>query len=204
MNKWKELLRKCFFLTAALFVFVFVLLLVTFPQTDRPSPKPARNLQWVSNSSCPLHTSGQTITPLKNTKHLLVSAYMDQRVEDFDVRIISIFKRDSSRPLHCLFCCTGHLASTITPAKIKEHAHFFFPFAAADILCQLPQNCKATHVSLLTDAASAKTAEQIWLPIRNQRTNGKEEKKINFTVCISTLFEFNNALQYAQALEMYR
>ncbi|XP_034530711.1 uncharacterized protein LOC117806116 isoform X2 [Notolabrus celidotus] len=45
-----------------------------------------------------------------------------------------------------------------------------------------------------------------WLPIRNQKTAGKEKKKIqfDFTVCISNLFESNNVLQYAQTLEMYR
>lgn len=47
---------------------------------------------------------------------------------------------------------------------------------------------------------------QIWLPIRNQKTSRKEDKKMqfDFTVCISNLFEFNNTLQYAQTLEMYR
>ncbi|XP_040916793.1 glycosyltransferase family 92 protein F13G3.3-like isoform X1 [Toxotes jaculatrix] len=75
-----------------------------------------------------------------------------------------------------------------------------------DVMCQIPQNCNATHVTLLTQPESVKVSEQTWLPIRNKKNNGKEEKRLqfDFTVCISNLFEFNNALQYAQTLEMYR
>ncbi|XP_070776832.1 beta-1,4-galactosyltransferase galt-1-like [Enoplosus armatus] len=175
-----------------------------FPGTYRAIPSPIRNLRRVPNS-CPLQISDQTITPLNNTKHLLVSAYMDQRVKGFDIRIIGIFRRDSVQPLHCLFCCAGQLSNTTTPANIKEHSdNFGFPFATTDVMCQIPQNCRATHVSLQTQPDSVKVSAQMWLPIRNRKTSGKEEKKIDFTVCISNLFEFNNALQYAQTLEMYR
>ncbi|XP_030574987.1 uncharacterized protein LOC115772731 [Archocentrus centrarchus] len=46
-----------------------------------------------------------------------------------------------------------------------------------------------------------------WLPIRNQKTDEREQVKIQFdlTVCISNLFgNYNNVLQFAQTLEMYR
>ncbi|CAB1454508.1 unnamed protein product [Pleuronectes platessa] len=115
----------------------------------------------------------ETITPLNDTKHLLVSAFMDQRVKGFDIRIIAIFRRDSIKPLHCHFCCEG-FSSITTPAKIPE---------------------------------SEIASKQIWLPIRNRKTNMDEKEKLqfNFTVCISNLFgDYNNVLQFAQALEMYR
>ncbi|XP_070834680.1 beta-1,4-galactosyltransferase galt-1-like [Chaetodon trifascialis] len=204
MDEWKKLRRKFIFLSIGIFILLVVI--VTFPAKYRTIPKPIRNLRQVSKS-CPQQITYQTITPLKNTKHLLVSAYMDQRVKDFDVRIISIFRRDSIQPLHCLFCCAGQLSHATTQAKIKELAdNFGFPFATTNVMCQIPQNCSATHVSLLTQPDSVKAPAQIWLPIRNQKTSEKEEKKMqfDFTVCISNLFEFNNALQYAQTLEMYR
>ncbi len=204
MDTWKKLRRKFVFLSIGILIVMVVV--VTFSGTHKTIPKPIRNLHQVANS-CPHHIADQTITPLENTKHLLVSAYIDQRVKDFDVRIISIFRRDSIQPLYCLFCCAGQLSNTTTQAHIKENSdNFGFPFATTNVLCQIPQNCSATHVSLLTQPDSVKGTAQTWLPLRNQRSGGKKEEKTQFdlTVCISNLFEFNNALQYAQTLEMYR
>ncbi|XP_061599254.1 uncharacterized protein LOC133462127 [Cololabis saira] len=153
-------------------------------------------------SSCPILISDQTITPLNNTKHLLVSAYMDQRKKEFDIRIIGIFKRDSIQPLHCLFCCVSSLSET-TPATVLPHSdHFGFPFGATDVVCRIPPKCDdATHVTLVTEAKVEERLDHIWLPIRNR----KEERRFNFTVCISSLFgNYSNVLQYAQTLEMYR
>ncbi|XP_034432941.1 glycosyltransferase family 92 protein F13G3.3-like [Hippoglossus hippoglossus] len=55
----------------------------------------------------------KTITPLKDTKHLLVSAFMDQRVQGFDIRIIGLFRIDSIQPLHCRFCCAARRRRSI-------------------------------------------------------------------------------------------
>uniref|UniRef100_A0A3P9LS60 Glycosyltransferase family 92 protein n=1 Tax=Oryzias latipes TaxID=8090 RepID=A0A3P9LS60_ORYLA len=147
----------------------------------------------------------QSITPLKHTKHLLVSAYMDQRSGGFDLRIIGIFKRDSVDALYCSFCCAG-LVSETTPSIILPHSdHFGFPYGTMDVLCQIPDNCDATHVTFLTAPSTATRSEQLWMPIRNKKTSNKEENKLDFTVCISTLFgNYNNVLQFAQTLEMYR
>ncbi|XP_034432942.1 uncharacterized protein LOC117756506 [Hippoglossus hippoglossus] len=94
-----------------------------------------------------------TITPLKDTKHLLVSAFMDQRVQGFDIRIIGLFRIDSIQPLHCRFCC----ADLASDKKQKD------------------QHGRGGRVA------------------------------VNFTVCISSLFaDYNNVLQFAQTLEMYR
>ncbi|XP_072221729.1 beta-1,4-galactosyltransferase galt-1-like [Leuresthes tenuis] len=167
---------------------------------NKPIPKPLR-----APAPCPLLISEETITPLKNTAHLLVSAFMDQRVKGFDVRIIGIFKRDSIQPLHCLFCCSDQLSKT-TPARILTHSdHFGFPYCTTDVLCQIPQSCNATHVTLLTQPTTERPFNQSWLPIRDEKTNEKKERRFDFTVCISSLYgNYNNVLQYTQALEMYR
>ncbi|XP_054469188.1 uncharacterized protein LOC129102981 isoform X2 [Anoplopoma fimbria] len=201
MAKPKEIRGKIFFLSIVTLIFILCIAVRT-PRTYRAIPEPRG-----APNTCPLQISGRTITPLNNTKHLLVSAYMDQRVEGLDLRIIGIFKRDSIQPLHCVFCCAGHLSST-TPGTILQHLdNFGFPYVTTDVMCQIPQNCNATHVSLLTQPGRVSVFNQTWLPIRNQKTKGKKEEKLqfNFTVCISNLFgDYNNVLQFAQTLEMYR
>lgn len=168
--------------------------LLRFKTDKAPVPKPRRVLQ-----KCPLSVSTATITPLD--KHLLVSAYMDQRVKGFDLRVIAIFKRDSPQVFYCRFCCGGHMSAT-TETTVSQHSdNFGFPYVTTDVMCAVPKACSATHVSLVTGAHNETTSPPTWLPIRNVRT----EERFNFTVCISTLFgRYNNVLQFAQSLEMYR
>ncbi|KAG8013249.1 Beta-1 [Nibea albiflora] len=189
-------------------IFMFLISILLFYISEKIStlqrfiPVPS----WAPNT-CPVEISEQTITPLSDTKDFLVSAYMDQRVNGFDIRIIGIFEKDSVQPLHCLFCCAGQSSRT-TPATIRHHPQSFgFPFTPADVMCQIPQNCNPTHVSVLTKQDKNLVLNRTWLPIRNLKTKGSEEKKLqfNFTVCISNLFgDYNNVLQFAQTLEMYR
>ncbi|XP_017272535.1 uncharacterized protein LOC108236413 [Kryptolebias marmoratus] len=193
-----------FKLTLLIFTFTTLALIFIFnvgsPETDRSIPTP-RGPPPV----CPSTISDQAITPLKNTKHFLVSAFMDQRRNGFDIRIIGMFRRDSIQPLHCLFCCAGRLGET-TPTTVLVHSdHFGFPFGPTDVMCRIPQDCDPTHVTLLTQPRADNKSNYTWIPIRNKKTSGKHEEKMNFTVCISSLFgDYNNVLQFAQTLEMYR
>lgn len=193
-SKWKFL-----FLVIAAFILILFLTVRT-PTTHRSIPKPRG-----PSDACPLRISGESITPLDDTKHLLVSAYMDQRVKGFDVRIIGMFKRDSIQPLYCLFCCAG-LLSTTTPATISQHSdNFGFPFVTTDVMCPIPENCDATHVSLLTKPDTMGVFNRPWLPVRNKKAKEENKLPFDFTVCVSNLFgDYNNVLQYAQTLEMYR
>ncbi|XP_037602416.1 uncharacterized protein LOC119474467 [Sebastes umbrosus] len=195
MDKAKDSKGKFFLLFMVTIIFIFFITVRIPRMTYGAIPKPRE-----APKTCPFQISERTITPLNNTKHLLVSAYMDQRVKGFDIRIIGIFKRDSIQPLYCLFCCAGHLSSTTPPTTILQHSdNFGFPFVTTDVMCQIPQNCNATHVSLLTQPGRENVFNQMWLPIRNQKTKGKEEKKFqfDFTVCVSNLFgEYNNVLQF--------
>ncbi|XP_023807610.1 uncharacterized protein LOC111946856 [Oryzias latipes] len=171
------------------------------PKTNWVIPKPKRVSQPVEPSFL---ASQQSITPLTNTKHFLVSAFMDQRVKGFDARIIGIFRRDSIHPLHCIFFCAGFLSETTSASVLVHSDHFGFPFGATDVLCSKPENCNATHVTLLTKQNPVNISDQLWLPIRNRKTHNKETR-MNFTVCISTLFgDYNNVLQFTQSLEMYK
>ncbi|XP_026195953.1 beta-1,4-galactosyltransferase galt-1-like [Anabas testudineus] len=199
MDKSRHLRVVYIFLFIATLIFIFNISVRT-PRKSIPPPRGALD-------TCPFQISDQSITPLENTKHFLVSAYMDQRVRGYDIRIISIFRRDSIQTLYCLFCCAGHLSNT-TPATVSVHSdHFGFPFSATDVMCQIPPNCEATHVTLLTQPDGVEVSNQRWLPLKNKKTSREEEKtfQFDFTVCISTLYgEYNNVLQFAQTLEMYR
>ncbi|KAM6968572.1 uncharacterized protein LKV04_017422 [Tautogolabrus adspersus] len=201
MDNAKKLKKKLFLLFLSTILFI-LFVLWTIPVEYNYLPR----LQGPPKG-CPVWTAEHTITPLNNTDHLLVSAFMDQRVKGFDLRIISIFKKNSIKPLYCLFCCAGQLSNTI-PANILPHAEYFgYPFVTTDVRCPIPQNCTATHVTLQTKPERVTVVDQLWLPIRNKKTKGNEEEKLqfNFTVCISNLFGgINNVLQFAQALEMYR
>ncbi|XP_068455803.1 beta-1,4-galactosyltransferase galt-1-like [Clinocottus analis] len=200
MDKPKRIKGKFFFLFIVTLVFILCIAART-RRTYGSVPRPQ-----LAPDACPSRISERTITPLGDTKHFLVSAYMDQREAGFDVRIIGIFKIDSIRPLSCAFCCAGRLSST-APGTILQHPdRFGFPYVTTDVMCRIPPKCSATHVRLLTEPGKGNQSNQTWLPIRNQKTKSKEDKfQFNFTVCVSNLFgDYNNVLQFAQTLEMYR
>lgn len=184
------------------FIIVFIILFILtlrIPYVNKSIPKPHG-----PPPACPTSISEATITPLRNTKHLLVSAFMDQRVAGFDIRIIGIFRRDSIGPLFCLFCCKGRLSATTATTVLPHSDNFGFPYVTTDVMCPIPKDCDATHVTLVTEEKIAEALNEIWLPIRNLKTKMKM-LKYNFTVCVSNLFGgYNNVLQFAQSLEMYR
>ncbi|RVE57361.1 hypothetical protein OJAV_G00215470 [Oryzias javanicus] len=194
-------MRKC--RTGILLFMVIYFIIAIFntipPNTKMVIPKPKRFSQPI----LPFLTSQESITPLINTKHFLVSAFMDQRRKDFDIRIIGIFKRNSIQPLYCFFYC-GEFFNETTSASVQLHfAHFNYPYGPADVLCRMPENCSATHVTLLTQPSPDNISDHLWLPIRNKKN--PNEERLNFTVCISTLYgDYNNVLQFAQTLEVYK
>ncbi|XP_076013797.1 beta-1,4-galactosyltransferase galt-1-like [Genypterus blacodes] len=200
MDKWRELRGKFFFLLLLTILVLVLVISVKPPSIHGFFPNPHRSINRHL-----VKISEDSITPLHQTKHMLVSAYMDQRRKSWDVRIIGIFRRDSIQPLHCLFYCEDHVSNTFTPANILQHSdNFGFPYTTTDVLCEIPKKCRATHVTLVPNKEAVK---HTFLPIRNQKTNGDEAQHFdfNFTVCISSLFgDYNNVLQVAQTLEMYR
>lgn len=211
MDKWKKYKGKFIFLLLAGFVFIVTFFIKspsaykTIPNLQTPTQD---QTQHQAPSVCPLRTPGQTIIHLNNTKHLLVSAYMDQRVKHGDVRIIGIFRRDSIQPLLCVFCCNNQLYNSMSPAGILQHSdNFGFPFATTDVMCEMPQDCRDPSVTLLPHSNNMTPFSQTFLPVQNQESGGKGVNKFqfSFTVCISSLFgNYNNVLQLTQTLEMYR
>ncbi|XP_055361849.1 glycosyltransferase family 92 protein F13G3.3-like isoform X2 [Betta splendens] len=110
-----------------------------------------------------------------------------------------------SRPCFWLHGQEKELKGDISsPLHYHLHLHLHLPHQY--VMCQIPQSCDATHVTLLTQPDHVKDLKQKWLPIRNKVALKKEnEFEFDFTVCVSTLFGgYNNVLQFAQTLEMYR
>ncbi|XP_028646890.1 LOW QUALITY PROTEIN: uncharacterized protein LOC114642072 [Erpetoichthys calabaricus] len=144
----------------------------------------------------------ETISPIKGTRHLQVSAYLDERKGKGTVRIITMFYRPGPHDLQCIFNCNNGVLFT-SPAQVEQHSdNFGFPFVTADVFCETSYRCKATHVGLQTQG-SVQNNDSL-MPIQNlqQRNNGFER---DLTVCISNLFgDYNNVLQFIQTMEVYK
>ena len=186
-------MTRCFIL---LYGIIFMAILLNWPTND------------AARATC--HCSNQSITPLKGTKHLMVSAYIQQGngVKGLDLRMIAVIKKDAMVPLHCIFCCAGDIHVNSTPASLHGDMGWGFPFEAKFVTCRIPTACNnPTHVTLSINPDSREARQQSFLPIRNQGTGEMTAimPQFDLTVCISTLYgDYNNVLQFTQALEMYR
>ncbi|KAG7261725.1 hypothetical protein CRUP_036502 [Coryphaenoides rupestris] len=121
------------------------------------------------------------LVAVTGTNTLLLSAYLDLRNSWQEVRVISVVLRSEQAAYRCLLCCQGQLHITTGYAHVHED-HFGFDYGTADIFCSLPAGCPdPSHVA----------------PIRDDFAH-------NFTVCLSTMFNFSNVLQLVQSMEMLR
>ncbi|XP_035390970.1 uncharacterized protein LOC118242736 [Electrophorus electricus] len=143
-----------------------------------------------------------SITPIKHSKHLMVSAFIDHRINKA-IRVISIIRRDSLQPLYCIYCNNDDNCQT-AEAEVQIHSdHFGFPYAASDVLCDGAHTQDAAFVSISTSRNISAIYSEDLLPIKNTVT--RESFKFNFSVCISNLFgSYNNVLQFVQTMEMYK
>nr|XP_015222072.1 PREDICTED: uncharacterized protein LOC102694640 [Lepisosteus oculatus]XP_015222073.1 PREDICTED: uncharacterized protein LOC102694640 [Lepisosteus oculatus]XP_015222075.1 PREDICTED: uncharacterized protein LOC102694640 [Lepisosteus oculatus]XP_015222076.1 PREDICTED: uncharacterized protein LOC102694640 [Lepisosteus oculatus] len=150
---------------------------------------------------CPNYPLEETIYPIKDTNHFILSAYEDHREKRL-TRVIGIVHRHNLEPLSCIFCCEKS-SNFQTRALIDIHTdHFGFPFATTDLLCEENPECNASHVTI--EREERKRGGRLFLPIRNrEKTEG--DFPYEFTVCISNLFgDYNNALQFIQTMEVYK
>ncbi|KAF7695148.1 hypothetical protein HF521_006871 [Silurus meridionalis] len=165
--------------------------------------KPTSTISSFDTRNTP-KSSSNSITPIKNSSHFAVSAFIDHRINKA-IRVISIIKRNSIQPLYCRYFNNGQ-AVEFTKAEIEIHSdHFQYPFGASDVLCQGKNTDNVTHVTISAEAADemSDVNNLHLLPVKNRVIN--ESFKYNFTVCISNLFgNYNNVLQFVQTMEMYK
>uniref|UniRef100_A0A668SA87 Glycosyltransferase family 92 protein n=1 Tax=Oreochromis aureus TaxID=47969 RepID=A0A668SA87_OREAU len=122
---------------------------------------------------------------------LLLASFLCQ------VRVIAVVLRRENVAYRCLFRCQEKQLLSNGSASIHRD-HFGFAYGTADIMCPLPSGCE-TPSSIAVTSAAANTTE--FLEVKNQQEK-TESFPYNFTVCISTMFDFTNVLQLVQSLEM--
>ncbi|CAB1327589.1 unnamed protein product [Coregonus sp. 'balchen'] len=173
--------------------------LVTF----RSNSTEVRCLPPPDLSTCPLHTANETVTPVKGSMHLMVSAYQDHR-KGGATRIVAMVNRDRPMSLYCVLCCSGHAPQVVPAAVVTHSVHYGYPYVAADILCREGLGCNATHVTLSTSLYSQDALNRPFLSIQN-RERREEDFPFYLTVCMSSMFgDYNNVQQFVQTMEFYK
>ncbi|XP_029923323.1 uncharacterized protein LOC115370440 [Myripristis murdjan] len=145
------------------------------------------------------------LLPVHGTHTLLLSAYLEHRTENQEVRVIAVVLRSEAAAYRCHLCCEGHNISTslhISEGHVNIHRdHFDFQYGTADIMCPVPSGCKTPSDVTVTSAAEDPDVDPpVFLAVLNQRTS--DSFPHSFTVCISTMFDFTNVLQLVQSMEM--
>uniref|UniRef100_H3A4W8 Glycosyltransferase family 92 protein n=1 Tax=Latimeria chalumnae TaxID=7897 RepID=H3A4W8_LATCH len=161
--------------------------------------------KWIFQENlngCNVTFQTQTITSL-NKKTFIISAYFDNRERKI-TRFIAIIDRKGYGNLYCRYCCKQNDVSYTIDFGVEVYVHsdhFGFPYATADLICKIPQNCTKNFVKVYGLESKGKNLLLPAFKIHNSDLQFKYE----FSVCISTLFgNYNNVLQFIQAIEMYR
>ncbi|KAK0152391.1 hypothetical protein N1851_006094 [Merluccius polli] len=183
---------------------VFTMLYTVHRQLpDRPTltPPPYRPPPCL----CPQADPGREKVPLvdvKGTHTLLISAYLDLRKTIREVRIIAVALRSEQAAYRCHLCCQGQRHNTIGNAYVHKD-HFEFDYGTMDIFCLLPAECPdPSHVAVSVVEAPAEK-ELRYLEVQN-REPISDDFPHDFTVCISTMFDFSNVLQVLYGLHFLR
>uniref|UniRef100_A0A8C4EPR9 Glycosyltransferase family 92 protein n=1 Tax=Dicentrarchus labrax TaxID=13489 RepID=A0A8C4EPR9_DICLA len=119
---------------------------------------------------------GQKVA-VNKTKTLLMSAYQEHRTGRKEVRVIAVVLRSETVAYRCLLCCHDQL-------YISEG-------------CETPSYITVTSAA----ADSEDKPDKEFLKVNNQKAIS-DSFPYNFTVCLSTMFDFTNVLQLVQGLEM--
>ncbi|KAM4627704.1 uncharacterized protein ACJ7VT_002659 [Polymixia lowei] len=190
--------------------------------------RPARTVQFwsqyyrpTSPAQIPLRTSPPTgigpglpgphgqkvpLVAVNGTHTLLVSAYLEHRTGRREVRVIAVVLRSEGIAYRCLLRCQGQRHISAGDASFHWD-HFDFAYGTADIMCPIPFGCETpshiavTSISVADSEVKGEEAPPAFLEVLNQETRS-DSFSHNFTVCLSTMFDFTNTLQLVQSIEM--
>ncbi|KAM3615808.1 uncharacterized protein V6R79_008209 [Siganus canaliculatus] len=176
-----------------------------WPQSDPESSERQRQLRV--HPTVPPHCGVGRIVPpgqkvvVNKTKTLMISAYQEHRTERREVRIIAVVLRSESVAYHCFLCCQDQLHVSEGFTTIHSD-HFGFAYGTADIMCPIPPGCESPSYIALTSSASELQDQfyEEFMEVKNQKVK-TDSFPYNFTVCLSTMFDFTNVLQLVQSLE---
>lgn len=145
------------------------------------------------------------IIKVQNHKTYMVGSYVEHREVAKIIRTIAVVQRSVDVNYYCLLCCKGMEQSV--PATSEIHSdHFGFDYGTADINCQIPQNCSQPNrvaiISQSTKDNNSLKANATFQPVKNQER--KDVFSYEFTVCISVMYDYDNVLEFVQAMEMFK
>uniref|UniRef100_A0A671U0I5 Glycosyltransferase family 92 protein n=1 Tax=Sparus aurata TaxID=8175 RepID=A0A671U0I5_SPAAU len=128
-----------------------------------------------------------SLVAVKGTKTILVSAYQEHRTGRREV------SEEGRPPIVPRFTPRG---AKYGKRVVYVHSdHFGFVYGTADIMCSLPSGCESpSHITVTSKADSEEKPDHMYLAVKNKKTES-DSFHYNFTVCISTMFDFNNVLQ---------
>ncbi|XP_017286576.1 uncharacterized protein si:zfos-464b6.2 [Kryptolebias marmoratus] len=145
-----------------------------------------------------------SLVRVNGTRALLISAYLEHRTTQKQVRIIAIMLRSQKVAFECHLRCQEKLHISKGVISIHED-HFNFPYGTTDIMCSLPSGCETpSHVAVTstnTKHEDLDKTDEGFLEVKNQK-EVTDSFPYNFTVCFSTMYNFTNILQLVQSLEM--
>ncbi|XP_061575895.1 uncharacterized protein LOC133442030 isoform X2 [Cololabis saira] len=126
-----------------------------------------------------LQGQSASLVTVNGTYTLLVSAYLEHRTKKKEVRVIAIVLRSEKISYLCHMRC-------------QEKMH-------------ISNECKTpSHVAVTSAATKSEDAlHDTFLEVKNQNVT-TNSYPYNFTVCLSTMFDFTNVLQLVQSLEMFQ
>ncbi|XP_061576572.1 uncharacterized protein LOC133442580 [Cololabis saira] len=151
-----------------------------------------------------LQGQSASLVTVNGTNTLLVSAYLEHRTKNKEVRVIAIVLRSEKISYLCHLRCQEQLHFS-NGWSYNHRDHFHFPYGTADIMCPLPSECKTpSHVAVTSAATKSEDVlGHEFLEVKN--LNAKNNSyPYNFTVCLSTMFDFTNVLQLVQSFEMFQ
>ncbi|KAK3570067.1 hypothetical protein QTP86_010248 [Hemibagrus guttatus] len=155
--------------------------------------------------SCGVPVENDPIIKVANLKTYVVGSYVEHRQDVKMIRTIAIVLRSEKAEYHCLLCCSGKTMS-VSANYIIHSDHFGFEYGTADITCQIPEMCLTpTHVAITSRSHKENGSLQdihVFQTIRNQQK--QEVFPYEFTVCISTMYDYVNVLELVQAMEMFK
>ncbi|KAA8579374.1 hypothetical protein FQN60_016804, partial [Etheostoma spectabile] len=146
---------------------------------------------------------GLSLKAVNGTKTVLVAAYQEHRTQNKEVLVIAVVLRSETVAYHCILHCQNELHISFGVSNIHED-HFDFAYGTANIMCPVPPGCETpSHIAVRSAAGVSEdtlTSDE-FLEVQNQKMQ-RDSFPYNFTVCLSTMFDFTNVLQLVQSLEM--
>ncbi|TRY89265.1 hypothetical protein DNTS_031838 [Danionella cerebrum] len=154
----------------------------------------------LSSEACGLPVKDDTVIKLNNQHTYVIGSYMEHRYIEKEIKTIAIVLRSEEVNYVCVMCCQGENVTSQAEYVIHRD-HFEFDYGTATISCPIESSClNPTHVALTTSDLSS-TIDS-FQPIRNREP--PSVFPVNFTICISTMYDYKDVLNLVESMEMFR